>query len=312
MGLLAVPLLAGQLVASLFFLTTIVLQVQRRMTVLTMFENGNKALLAFLPIGFVIAGQGLVGVVAGQFVAMAVMLVISVWLYRRLQRTDALLPSLAEVWRARFDVRLRSHLRFSIKISLDKNISNLFYTLPVMLLGSLAPLRVAGYYKIAFSYVQLLGRLMGVISRLLQVQLPQSLVVGIERLRVHFRQSTIWSGLASSGATIAAAAAAAPLIGLVYGSSYRAAALVVYALVPFAITSGFAVGIGPVFRALDRVQNLIYTNAVALVVLTPAGYFFIARWQEIGAAMLVDLYAFASTAVSLLVLRRRFQRLKEA
>lgn len=308
LGLLAAPFLLVQVLAAFFVLITIVYQVERRLKALVVFENFNRVLLVLFPVALVLAGQGIVGIALGQLAATVVSVVGAGLLYRRARAADALLPSVRDIVSRLGQVRLGEYFRFSFKIAFDKNVANLFATLPVVFLGRFAPVYLAGYYKLAFSYLQVPMRLTGSVSRLLQVQLPQSYAAGPETLIRHFRKVTIYSGLLSACLVFVAVVLAGPLITIVYGAPYGAAAKVVYALVPFAFVSGFSVGMGPVFRAIDRVGSVIVINLVTLAVVTPVGLWLIRQFHVYGAAAMVGLYAVVATGLAFVVIGRHFRR----
>ncbi|MBI4099168.1 oligosaccharide flippase family protein [Candidatus Parcubacteria bacterium] len=312
LGLLTVPLLAVQVLTAFFIFITIVYQVQHRLTALVVVENVNRVLVMVFPVTLVLLGYGLLGIVVGQFAAALTSLGGALFLYRRACVVDPLLPSSRDMWGHFGRVRLGKYFRFSFKIAFDKSIANLFATLPVMFLGRLAPVYLAGYYRLAFSYLQVPMRLTGSVSRLLQIQLPQSYVSGADTLIRHFRKVTVYSGLLSLCLVAGAIILAGPLITLVYGSSYAAAAKVVYVLVPFAVVSGFSVGMGPVFRAIDRVGSVIAINLATLAIVTPIGYWLVRTYHVYGAAALLGLYTAVATGAALLVVGYHFRRLSRS
>lgn len=308
-GLWALPLLAAQLILPGFIFLTVVYQAERRFALLTVVENIQKLLVVAVPVALVLAGFGIGGIVFGNLVAAVVSVALAVWLYRRAREKDPLLPGIREILGVLRAVRMGSYLRFSITIALDKNIANLFSTLPVLFLGRLAVPAAAGYYKIAFSYVQLPLRLVGAVSRLLNVELPQSLAEGPRVLGRRLRRATVWAGVAGAGLTVLAAAAAWPLVWFLYGPAFLPVTAVVWAFVPFAVASGFSVGMGPAFRALDRVRDVILINLGALAAVTPLGYFAIARWGAVGAALTLGAYAIVATGAAFWVIYRHLGRL---
>jgi hypothetical protein len=61
---------------------------------------------------------------------------------------------------------------------------------------------------------------------------------------------------------------------------------------------GLGVGLGPMWRAIDRVRVSIFINLVTLAVGVPLGVFMIGRWHIWGAVAMVTAWYTLSHAVS--------------
>lgn len=269
-GIWARIVLLGIFAAVAFNLLVIVLQVVRQIKFLTIFETLERLAYTVFPVLFVLAGWGLAGLSWGYLAAALLFLVVSVWLYARLSRKDRLWPSLREVFVNFKATKISQYFKFGFLIAFDKNLSNLLSLLPVIFLGILAAPAEVGYFKIAFAYITIPLMVLGPVSRLLTVQLPQSDIYGPHIFKKHFYRTTFYSGLISVLSIVPLIVLAPFLVKIFYGPEYAPSVPLVYQLAALTAFSGFAVGFSPFYRTVKKVGISIAVNfcqAVSFVLL---------------------------------------------
>ncbi|MFA6382739.1 MAG: oligosaccharide flippase family protein, partial [Candidatus Buchananbacteria bacterium] len=182
-GQLARWILLANIIQFIFSLLTIILQSARKIKQLTLLENINKLVYLIIPVGLVLFGLGLNGIVIGNLLSSVIFLIFSIYLYSVLAKKTSLLPSIKEIFVGLRGVKITKYLKFSILIAVDKNLANFYSSLPMVFLGMFVVPENIAFFKIAFSYVGLsLISLKGV-SRLLLVQLPKSRIYGMAELK---------------------------------------------------------------------------------------------------------------------------------
>jgi O-antigen/teichoic acid export membrane protein len=129
-------------------------------------------------------------------------------------------------------------------------------------------------FKIALAYLTLPNIFLTPISRLLQVQLPKARVSGHSDLKHNFYQSAKYSGVAFIFIVLFFLIIAPFLIRLVYGSAFSLSATLVYPLCISVIFSGFTIGLGAIYRTINRNVQSIIINIIGL--LTGFGLFLLA------------------------------------
>lgn len=261
-----IVLLAGFL-AVVYNMLIVVLQGTRKIKQLTILETFNKFLYTLLPIIFVLVGFGLLGVVWGHLVSAFIFLIFAIFIYSFLVKKDKLLPGFKQIFSNFKKIKLKKYFNFGFLIAINKNLSILISLLPVMLLGFFAASYEVGYFKIAFGYITVPLMLLGPISRLLTVQLPKSKTYGFKLLRKHFYRTSLFSGLISILLVIPFIIFASYLIRLFYGMEYISSISLVYLLAIFSIISGFTVGLGPIYRTLDKMKIAIITNISQIILM---------------------------------------------
>jgi O-antigen/teichoic acid export membrane protein len=261
-----IVLLAGFL-AIVYDMLIVVLQSSRKIKQLTILETFNKFLYTSLPIIFVLLGFGLLGVVWGYLVSAFIFLIFAIFIYSFLVKKDKLLPSFKQIFSNFKKIKLKKYFNFGFLIAINKNLGILISLLPVMLLGFFTASYEVSYFKIAFGYITVPLMFLGPISRLLAVQLPRSKTYGFKLLRKHFYKTSLFSGLISALLVIPFIVFAPYLIRLFYGMEYISSIPLVYLLAIFSIISGFTVGIGSIYRTLDKMKIAIITNISQIILM---------------------------------------------
>ncbi len=300
-------------VALQFFgpLLSTALQVTGRAPALASFELSSRIAQSALVLTLVGLGAGIPGVVWGQLTAMALTSVVAVIWYRRLQRQATLLPTVRELFRAPSPRgSLRRFFTFSLQVALDKNLANLNATLPILIFGALiANPEALGLYKVAFAVATLPTMLLAPISRMLASQFPMTERFGERTLLQRFFQV----GGLSFALTFAQAAVLGVLgpwvIRLLYGAAYEPAVSLMSVLLPYAVIISAGVGIGPIFRTLNRMGVIIAINLITALTLVGAALALIPAAESFGLAAAMLIGATVPTGLALLYLGWRLRHI---
>jgi O-antigen/teichoic acid export membrane protein len=307
-GQLARWVLLGNVLAICFLFLTISLQSIRRIKYLAILEVLNKFFYKLLPIIFVLLGFGLLGLVFGYFLSAILFLIFSIFIYSYWAQRNEYLPSWPEIFLNFSKIKLKKYFHFGFLIAIDKNLARIYTLLPILFLGMFAPSQDVGFFNIAFGYVTVPTLLLGAISRLLSVQLPKSQVYGSKQLKSHFFKTTLYSGLISIILMIPLIILAPYLINLFYGSAYQSSIPLVYYLALYPIFIGFGVGLGPVFRTINRVDVAIKIHLLTIVLGLPLVFYLIKTYLLMGVVYVAIFWALAPIILNLIFLIRYFKK----
>jgi|GEM_PF-894840 len=259
-----------------FSLLTSLLQVMRKIKYLTIAENVNKFFSVALPVTLVLLGFGLPGIAWGYLVSIVGSMVFAVQVYRHFARRNELVPHFRDVLKNFGRVKLSRYLGYGFVMAADNNIANSFGLWPVMILGYLASPSDVANLKIALAYLALPNVFLGPIARLLLVQLPKAKVAGSEHLKANFYKTSAVSGLSYIIIAGIFLVIAPFLIRLFYGREFSSSINMVYPLGLSVIFSGFTIGIGSLYRTINK---NIYGIAINLFVMA-SGFFAFLIWSH--------------------------------
>lgn len=310
-GQLGRVVLLSNIVGSFFLMTTLALQAVRKIKRLTAFESLNKLLGSFIPAILVFLGLGLTGLVLGHLLVSVLFLFLSLYLYSAATKKVEYLPTLEEIVRGFWHVKIKKYLRFGFPIALNKRLSNLYSLLPVTLVGFLGSSVEVSFFKIALSYATLPLILFSPIARILAVQLPKSRIQGMDTLKDHFYKTSLRAGLISLVAILPVILLAPFLVKSFYGIEYLPSVKLSYILVVVTVASGFSIGIGPIYKTLNRMKAALIINALVAL----AGVIFAAiifRTFSISAAttvaFMVVFWAVVGTICQFIYIKRILAR----
>ncbi len=277
-GQLAQLVILSNFLNSPFSLLSIVLQATRKIKYLTILENSNKILFIVIPVALVIFGGGLFGLIVGYLLSAISFFIFAVIAYHLLSRRNSLLPSWGEIIKPLFRIKMGYYFRFGFSVAIDKNIRVIYNSLPLNFLGAFAPAAQLAYFKIAFSYVSLNNTFLTPISRLLTVQLPKSKTFGLKTLQRDFIRSSIGAFLLSLLSVAGLVVIAPWLITFFYGQDFAPSIKLVYFLGIYASLSALGVGLGPIFRTVNKMKVSIYINSVVSLVGMFIAYYLISNY----------------------------------
>lgn len=259
--------LIGICCSIVYNMLNMILQASRKIKRLVVLEVLNKFVFTLLPIIFVLLGLGLSGLVWGYFIAALIFFCASLLVLRLVFHKGELFIGFKEIFYNFKKIDFKKYFKFGFLIAVNKNLGSLFSLLPIVILGMLSSAADVAYFKIAIGYIGLPLVILDPISRLLGVQLPKSKTYGGEILKKHFFKVSLWSGLISFGLIVPFVVFAPFLVKLFYGAEYIDSVKLVYWLSLYGIISSFSVGLGPIYRTLNRMKIAIIT-VVAQIVLT--------------------------------------------
>ena len=166
-------------------------------------------------------------------------------------------------------------MNFCLSIAASKNLIKLNSTIPILLVGYFLPTDSAlGFYKIALAYVMAPMVLLDPVTRLLNVQFPQTLLGGFNKLWRRFLQVTIIALLLSAAIALPMILAAPFLIRLLF-PDYEPSINLIYALAIYPLFVSLGIGLGPLFRTLNKMKAAIMIQLLTLLLLLPSSYFLI-------------------------------------
>ncbi len=269
-------------IVSLFFtFTTTALQVMRRIKSYVFWDNFRNFLRVFGGTLLVFV-MGLYGVLAAHLGAFVLSFIISIFLYIRLASKNELLPSFKEILSGWRNVRIKKYFKFGFLIALDQNIGALYGILPVLFLGMFSPVKDVGYFNIAFKYITLPLILISPVGQLLNVRFPQMKTGDLKLLKHNFFKVSVVSGLLALCLTVPALILGPFLIKLFYGTKYLDSIPLIYYLAPYTILAGFAVGLGSIFRTLNRVKAIVIINFSVIAICVLPAFYIIKKFGLLG------------------------------
>ncbi len=290
-GIYAGIVVCASIVSTTFYsFATIVLQIVgkiKQMTVLGLLDQVTRTLLALI---LVLFGFKVLGIALGHLAGSLIVFIASVIQWRRVKREFPIIPSIRSLIRHVRQVHLRTYLGFSFWIAVDRNLSNLYNILPIVLSGVfIVPGRVT-FFKLAFGYFNLALSFLGPIGTLLNVEFPKMQVEDPDRLARNFVRISLYGLALSSGISISVALVSPIVFRLLYGTTYLGSLPYVYGLLGYGIIYGMGIGLGSILRALNKVMFSIKVHAISLIIGVPLGLVFISRWGLWGTVIIVTLW----------------------
>lgn len=280
----------------LFSLLTLVLQSIRRIKSLTLVENFNKLAYLIIPVIFVLLGYGIWGIVFGHLVSAILFFMLSFLAYGYLVKKDKLLPSLMEILANFKNIRFWKYFKFSIFISVNKNLGNLYSLFPITFLGMFVVVNSQiAYFKIANGYLGLSLIFMTAISRILLVQLPKSLVYGKEIFKENLKKVSLIAGSIYIFILLIFLIFARFLVVIFYGQEYLPVVRLVYVLSLSYALLGFGVGYSSFFRTLDKLKALLLINLSVLISGILVFFIFFNFFSPLESAIILAIYFSTAT-----------------
>ena len=272
--------------SGLFYLITIILQVMRKIGLLSALEVTKDFLWRAIAIIFLLLGLKIFGVVLAQLIGMLVLMVLSASLYYIVRRQNKLLPNIREIinnWRS---VSLFRNFKFTTSISFDNSLASLYTSLPVFFVGLLSSETQAGLLGLAIALIAVPKSLAGNISKMLSSVLPErKSAEGGTAWVDDFRKTTKIAVPLLALVFLGFGIAAYWLIPFIYGVEFTGARGPLVVLVILNLFNGFTLGIGPILRTIRRVKLSIYANLLSLVLMALAAYYLVPLYGAVGAVL---------------------------
>ncbi|HUO75855.1 MAG TPA: oligosaccharide flippase family protein, partial [Candidatus Paceibacterota bacterium] len=302
--LASVIIIASIISVSVFALVQLSLQVAGRFTWLSSLTFTDVFVRYGASVASVLAGFGVAGAVSGHLIGAAVMLVLAATLYARIERKEPFLPAFRTFVRLARDAVWQPLLKPTLLVLADSNFALLYGALPIAMVGLYVRGAELAYFKLAFGYLMLAMTAMGPVSTVMNVHFPTIQTTDPVKLRRTFVRITQAAVALSTGITAVVLAISPLVFRVLYGRVYLPAIPYVYGFAVFGALFGLGVGLGPMWRALNKVRTSIIINSITLGLGIPLGLALIHVWHLWGAVIMVTLWYSASHAVSFWYLTR--------
>lgn len=283
------------------------LQVAGKIKILSWLIFGDQFLRSGLSLLFIFLGFGVLGGVNGNLIGATAIFVFSYLIWGRLNEGGDIFPSFRELVKLAQKVSIKKYFGFSLWVAIDRNIGNLYMALPVVLTGIYASAGEVAFFKLAFGYLNLALSLLGPVSILLNMEFPKIQVEDPQRLRASFIKISML-GLAISIALTLGAVVVSPLaFRILYGESFMPSISYVFGLVIYGALFGIGVGLGPMWRAINKVKISIAINLAILGGGIPLGLWLIKNYGLWGAIIMTTIWFSVSHLISFGYLLRKLK-----
>lgn len=306
----AVVILAVVFSTTFFSLSSLVLQVAGKIKAMMMLGLADQIVRYGLSVGLVFFGLGVGGAVSGHLGGAIIIFIASLIIWERLRRKYPIFPSLRKLFRQAQAVSLKKYLGFSLWIAVDRNIANLYSILPVLLTGIYVSSAEVTFFKLAFAFVNLALSLLGPVSTLLNVEFPKMKVEDGANLRSNFVKVSLYSLGLSVLLTGSALLVAHPAFRFFYGENFLISVKYIYGLFVYGALFGVGVGLGPMWRAVNKVKISILINLITLGAGVPFGLWLIKNYGSWGSVIMVTVWFTVSHLISFIYLAKTLKNFK--
>lgn len=308
-GSYAATIIVAVVFSTTFFsLSSLALQVAGKIKQMMALNLADQVVRYGLSVGLVFWGLGVWGAVSGHLAGAIIIFITSLVIWERLRRQYPIFPSLRRLFRQAQTVSLKKYLGFSLWIAADRNIASLYQILPVLLTGIYVSSSEVTFFKLSFAFVNLALSLLGPISTLLNVEFPKMKVEDSGQLRANFIKISLYS-LGLSVVLTAGALLVSPwAFKFFYGESFLMSVKYVYSLFIYGALFGIGVGLGPMWRAVNKVKVSILINMVTLGAGIPLGLYLIKHWGSGGAVAMVTIWFTVSHLASFIYLVKNLNK----
>ena len=304
---------AGIVILGVFFSSSfnavvqLSLQVAGKIKALALLVFGDQFLRSGLSLFLILIGFGVLGGVSGQFFGAVAVFSFSILIWQKLRRVYSIFPSLTELFNRIRSISIFKYFGFSFWVAVDRNMGNLYMALPVVLTGIYVSTGEVSYFKLAFGYLNLALSLLGPISVLLNMEFPRIQIEDSGKLKDNFIRISLF-GLAISVVLTLGAVLVSPLaFRILYGESFLPSVSYVFGLVAYGALYGIGVGLGPMWRAINKVKVSILINVIILTGGIPLGLWLIKSYGLWGSVIMVTLWFTISHLVSFLYLIKKLK-----
>ncbi len=256
---------------------------------------------------FVIAGLGVVGAVSGQLAGAFIVFILSAALFRNVKKEEPLFPGLRRLIAVAKGVSIKKYFGFTFWVALDRNMGNVYMALPIILTGIYVTASEVSFFKLAFGYTNLALSLLGPISVLLNVEFPKIQVEDRERLYTNFKKVSLYSLGLSILLTVGAIIVSPIAFKILYGESFLPSVKYIFGFIVYGSLMGIGVGLGPMWRAINKVRVSILINTLILVGGIPLGLWLIKNYGLWGSVIMVTIWFTVSHVISFIYLVRKLK-----
>src|SRR3989338_6697220 len=307
-GIYAAIIVVAVVLSSFFFtLAYSAFQVTGRIKSLTGLIVTDQSLRSGLSLVLIIVGFGVFGAVSGHLVGALIIFISSALLFRSLRMRDPVFPDLRRLIVNAKNVSVKKYFGFTFWVALDRNMGNLFMALPVILTGIYVTVSEVSFFRLAFGYVNLALSLLGPVSVLLNVEFPKLHIENKEKLAENFKKVSLYSLALSIFLTVTAVVISPIAFKIFYGESFLPSVPYVAGLIVYGALYGIGVGLGPMWRAINKVKISILINSVILGMGIPLGLWLIKSYGLWGSVIMVTVWFSVSHLISFIYLVRNLK-----
>ncbi len=308
-GLLAGVVVVASIISTFFFsFSQIAFQLMGRIKPMTVLIVADQGLRFGLSLLFVFWGYGLYGAVVGQLAGASIIFFISLFAWEWARTKDIYLPSLRKLLRHIKHMPLQKYFGYSVWVAVDRNMGNLYMSLPIVLVGLYLLTTEVTFFKLAFGFVNLALSLLGPISVLLNVEFPRIQVQDKSKMADNFLRVSLYALGLSTFLTVVAIIVSPLAFRILYGEVFMPSVKYVAGLIVYGALFGLGVGLGPMWRAINKVKTSITINLGVLGIGIPAGIYLIRHFGIWGAVVMVSLWFTISHFISFVYLYRFLKR----
>ena len=293
---------------SFFAISRVIFQLVGKMWPMTILGAGDQLARSILAILFLIFGFGIFGAALGHLLGALIIAVASFVILYHANRIDHLFPRFEPLFKRVKNVKIREYFGISMWIAIDRNLAILYGTLAIAITGIFVTPSEIGFFKLAFAYVNIILSLLTPISTLSNVTFVRSkLLDNVHNLRNNFIKVSLYSMCLSSLLTFGAIIIAKPFFRVLYGVSYLPSVEYVLGFIAYGALFGIGVGLGPMWRAVNKVRTSIMINLITLGAGIPLGLLLVSRYGIWGAVIMVTIWFTASHVASFLYLVKKLK-----
>ena len=301
----AIVVVAAIFSSFLFTLDYSAFQVAGRVKSLAVLLLSDQSLRYVLSLIFVVLGFGVLGAVGGQLTGAVIIFILSAILFSKFSKSEPLFPGLSRLIYIAKDVNLKKYFGFTFWVALDRNMGNVYMALPVILTGIYTTTAEVSFFKLAFGYMNIVLSLLGPISVLLNVEFPKIQIENREQLYKNFKKISLYSLALSVIMSVGAAIVSPVAFKILYGESYLLSIKYIFGLIIYGSLFGIGVGLGPMWRAINKVKVSILINSIILGGGIPLGLWLIKSHGLWGAVIMVTVWFSVSHFISFFYLSKR-------
>lgn len=255
-------------------LVTLTFQSRRAFRTLALLQNINQFVLTASMIAAVLLSPTAAGlIVARLFYSYSTMLLaLIVYARERSAQSQPAFPPMLAVLKRAARMSPRPYWRFGVANALDKNASNLYTTLPILLVGSIGGSAAVGYLSLALTGIAQASVLTSAVFDNMQAVVPQ--LVGrrdYARLWRNFLRVLGVLVLGGVGFYGVMALLAPVVIPPLFGAEWLPAIPVLLALCIYGAVTTFGGIFGPLYRAFGMMKAAFGIKLIALALALPVG-----------------------------------------
>jgi O-antigen/teichoic acid export membrane protein len=306
----AVVVVASLISTTAYSFTTIGLQIARRirpMALLGLMDQVTRTSLALL---FVLVGLKVFGIVLGHLLGASLVCIVSAIMWRKLSREVPEFPTIKQLLQHVRGAALKKYFGFSVWIAIDRNLSNLYNILPVMIAGIYVSTTQVTFFKLGFAYMNLGLGFLGPIGTLLNSEFPKMKAQSLERMGRNFVRVSLYGLALSTGIAVAAAIAAPLAFRILYGVKFMQSVPFVYGFLPYTMIMGLGIGLGSSFRALNKVKFSIGLHIVNLGIGVPIALLLTKHFGPWGMVASVTIWYLIAILTAFFYINRHLRNLQ--